>query len=65
MLIDTGGRISEIAGLMTDDIDFKAGAAHVLGKGRRERALAIPVHGEATSREADKPPTRYQTGALP
>jgi integrase len=142
MLIDTGRRISEIAGLMTDDIDFEAGVAHVLGKGRRGRALpfgeatalalgrylrvrakssraslpnlwignnasrgrplgaelrrvgrpaagikpilraklraaaepmktavqqhalAIPVHGEVTSREPDQPPTEHQTGAL-
>jgi integrase len=46
MLIDTGGRIGEIAGLMTDDVDFEAGVAHVMGKGRRGRALPF---GEATA----------------
>jgi site-specific recombinase XerD len=46
MLIDTGGRLGEIAGLMVEDIDFDAGVAHVVGKGRRARALPF---GEATA----------------
>jgi site-specific recombinase XerD len=39
LLADTGGRLGEIAGLMVDDVDFDAGVCHVLGKGRRGRAL--------------------------
>lgn len=41
MLLDTGGRLSEIAGLKIGDIDFNHGVALVLGKGRRERALPM------------------------
>jgi integrase len=39
LLIDTGGRLSEIAGLAVDDLDFEDDVARVLGKGRRQRAL--------------------------
>jgi len=46
MLVDTGGRLSEIAGLAVEDLDLDAGVAHVMGKGRRGRALPF---GEATS----------------
>jgi integrase/recombinase XerC len=46
LLIDTGGRLGEVAGLMVDDVDFEAGVCHVLGKGRRGRALPF---GQATA----------------
>jgi integrase/recombinase XerC len=46
LLIDTGGRLGEIAGLMVDDVDFDADVAHVLGKGRRGRGLPF---GQATA----------------
>src|SRR3712207_718990 len=39
LLLDTGGRLSEVAGLCVDDLDFEHDVAHVLGKGRRPRAL--------------------------
>jgi integrase len=39
LLLDTGGRLSEVAGLHVTDIDFGNDVAHVLGKGRRPRAL--------------------------
>src|SRR3954452_18058468 len=39
LLLDTGGRLSEVAGLRVDDLDFEHDVAHVLGKGRRPRAL--------------------------
>jgi site-specific recombinase XerD len=38
VFIDTGMRLSEIAGLTLDDLDFDADVAHVMGKGRRGRA---------------------------
>lgn len=38
LLMDTGMRRSEIAGLAVDDIDFELNTALVLGKGRRHRA---------------------------
>jgi site-specific recombinase XerD len=39
LLADTGGRLGEIAALTLDDIDFDQGVVHVIGKGRRGRAL--------------------------
>lgn len=39
LLLDTGGRLSEVAGLAVADLDFDNDVAHVLGKGRRPRAL--------------------------
>jgi site-specific recombinase XerD len=38
LFIDTGMRLSELAGLRIGDIDFDQDVAIVLGKGRRERA---------------------------
>jgi integrase/recombinase XerC len=46
LLVDTGGRLSEIADIKVDDVDFDMGVCHVLGKGRRERALPF---GQATA----------------
>lgn len=39
MLLDTGVRVGELAGLQVDDIDFDNGTAYVMGKGRRGRAV--------------------------
>jgi site-specific recombinase XerD len=38
LFIDTGMRLSELAGLRVDSLDFEHDVAVVLGKGRRERA---------------------------
>ena len=46
LLTDTGGRLSEIAELTVNDVDFDAGVCHVIGKGRRPRALPF---GQATA----------------
>jgi integrase len=46
LLIDTGGRLGEIGGPSVDDIDFDAAVCHVIGKGRRARALPF---GQATA----------------
>jgi integrase/recombinase XerC len=46
LLIDTGGRLGEIGGLSVEDVDFDAGVCHVIGKGRRGRALPF---GQATA----------------
>lgn len=51
LLIDTGGRISEITGLQTTDLDLDAMTAKVLGKGRRERYLPF---GAKTSEALDR-----------
>lgn len=39
LFIDTGARLSEIAGLAVGDLDFDHDVAHVMGKGRRGRAV--------------------------
>ena len=46
LLADTGGRLGEVAGLAVEDLDFDAGVCHVIGKGRRGRALPF---GQATA----------------
>jgi len=39
LFLDTGMRLSELAGLTVDDLDMEADVAYVLGKGRRPRGL--------------------------
>ena len=39
MLIDTGMRAAELCGLAVDDLDDEQAVAHVMGKGRRGRAV--------------------------
>ena len=46
LLVDTGGRLGEIGSLTVDDVDFELGVCHVVGKGRRGRALPF---GQATA----------------
>jgi len=41
VLLDTGGRLAEITGLAVADVDLVTDQLHVLGKGRRPRALPI------------------------
>lgn len=43
LLYATGGRISEVVGLDVDDLDLEpdAGAARLLGKGRKERVVPV------------------------
>lgn len=46
LLVDTGGRLGEIAALNVEDVDLDQDLVYVLGKGRRPRALPI---GQNTS----------------
>jgi integrase/recombinase XerC len=65
LLLDTGGRLSEVAGLAVDDLDFTNDVAHVIGKGRRPRALPFGqqtglalgryLRARARERHADRP----------
>ncbi len=41
LLYDEGLRISELAGLVIDDINFQVGEIKVLGKGRKERIVPL------------------------
>lgn len=45
VLYATGMRVSELAGLMLDDIDLDAGTARCIGKGNKERVM--PLYAEA------------------
>jgi len=51
MLLDTGARLAEIAGLAVDDIDWDLEVVTVMGKGRRARAVPF---GPQTSRALDR-----------
>jgi integrase/recombinase XerC len=65
LLLDTGGRLSEVAGLAVADLDFPEDVAHVIGKGRRPRALPFGqqtglalgryLRARAMERQADRP----------
>jgi len=56
LLLDTGARSGELAGLTLSDVDFDLDVLLVLGKGRRERALpfgrtaALPLDGYLRAR---------------
>lgn len=41
MMLDTGARLNEIAGLRVTDLDWDLGVAIVTGKGRRQRTLPL------------------------
>jgi site-specific recombinase XerD len=51
LLLDTGGRRAEIAGMRTGDLDFEYGVVLVVGKGGRERALPF---GNRTGKALDQ-----------
>ncbi|HEX5406283.1 MAG TPA: tyrosine-type recombinase/integrase [Pseudonocardiaceae bacterium] len=65
VLFDTGARLSEIANLTIDDIDFDLRLIHVFGKGRRSRtipfspktglALLRYLRARAQHQQADSP----------
>jgi site-specific recombinase XerD len=51
LLLDTGMRRAELAGLSVEDVDLDLGVAVVLGKGRRRRACPF---GRKTARALDR-----------
>ncbi len=51
LMIDTGMRRSELAGLAVEDVDFEYNLARVLGKGRRPRACPF---GKKTAMALDR-----------
>lgn len=51
LLFDGGLRLAELVGLSVEDLDFEADVAHVMGKGRRPRAVPFGAKtGEALRR---------------
>lgn len=46
LLLDTGIRLGELAGLHMEDVDFDSDVVHVVGKGRRPRA--VPFNRKAS-----------------
>lgn len=50
-LLDTGSRLSEVAGLAVTEVDFQHDVIHVLGKGSRPRACPF---GRRTSQALDR-----------
>ena len=68
VFIDTGARLSEIAGACVADVDLDLGTLRVLGKGRRERVLPI---GRSSVRALDRylprtarTPSRLKRGSV-
>ena len=65
LLLDTGGRLSEVAGLAVADLDFTDDVAHVIGKGgvrapcpfgqQTGLALGALLRARAKQRQADRP----------
>ena len=59
VLFDTGARLSEAALLMLDDVDLDLDVIHVLGKGRRSRAIPfganLPKPPKATPTASTSP----------
>jgi site-specific recombinase XerD len=51
LLLDSGGRRAEIAGMRLDDVDFEYDVVRVVGKGGRERALPF---GRRTGQALDQ-----------
>lgn len=51
LMIDSGGRLSEIAGLRVTDVDLDEKVCTVMGKGRRERVLPF---GDKTTLALDR-----------
>src|SRR3712207_796388 len=51
LFLDTGMRLSELAGLMVDDVDLDQDVAVVLGKGRRPRACPF---GDKTGQAVER-----------
>ena len=57
-LIDTGERLSKLAGQKTDDIDYEQNLFRVMGKGRKERFVPF-------GRRVAKALMRYQMKCRP
>jgi len=64
-LDDTGGRAAELIGLTLEDIDHNIAVAHVLGKGRRRRAVPYGPKTADALRRYLRARTQHPQAALP
>ncbi len=64
LFIDTGMRLSEMAGLRVEDLDFEHDVAIVLGKGRRPRACPFGVKQAQALKRYVRERRRHQFAAL-
>jgi site-specific recombinase XerC len=58
VLLDTGARISELAGMRLEDVDWDHEVIHVIGKGRPPRAVPLAAK---TVRVVDRASTNMRT----
>lgn len=65
LMLDTGARLAEVAGLQITDIDLDLGVALVLGKGRRERALPMSAKTITAVDRYVRAHARHQHAGLP
>jgi site-specific recombinase XerD len=65
MLIDTGIRASELIGLAVDDLDDEHAVAHVMGKGRRGRAVPYGHKTADALRRYRRARATHPSAALP
>ena len=64
MLIDTGMRAGELAGLSVDDLDHEHSVAFVMGKGRRGRAVPYGAKTADALRRYLRARTQHPQSAL-
>jgi len=65
LLLDTGMRASELVGLGVDDLDHEQSVAHVMGKGRRGRAVPYGLKSADALRRYLRVRTTHPAAATP
>lgn len=65
LLVDTGMRLSELAGLTVDDLDIEARQAVVMGKGRRARIVPFGIKTAQALRRYMRERSRHRSAADP
>ena len=59
LFIDTGMRVSELAGITNDDIDISGGLVKIMGKGRRGRTVPFGAKTAVALRRYQRERTRH------
>lgn len=65
LLLDTGLRVSELAGLGVADVDFDRGLVSVMGKGRKPRVVPFGAKTSAALDRYQRERARHKLAALP